>query len=259
MPCALIPHSAFRIPKPATMRLDAWLTEHELFPSRTRARQAIEAGVVRVNGAVVTKPSLLITTDDRVEADTRIFRYVSRGGYKLEKAIRDFGLDFLHKVVLDVGASTGGFTDCALQHGAQKVYAVDVGAGQLHDSLATNPRVTSLENTDIRNVTPEMLGEQADWIAVDASFISLRHILPVLPALLAPGGGVVALVKPQFEQAERKRFSGGVIRDERVRRQTLEQVERYATVAGFHVQDMTPTDAEEGKNQEFLLWLIRTP
>lgn len=241
------------------MRLDAWLTEHGLFSSRTRARQAIEAGAVRVNGAEVTKPSQLITTDDRVEADTNMFRYVSRGGYKLEKAIREFQLDFQHKVVLDVGASTGGFTDCALQHGARKVYAVDVGAGQLHDSLTTHPGVVSLDNTDIRDVTPDTLGEQADWIAVDASFISLRHILPVLPALLAPDGGVIALVKPQFEQTERKRFSGGVIRDVRVRQQTLEQVERYAALAGFRVQAMTPTDAEEGKNQEFLLWLIRVP
>lgn len=238
------------------MRLDIWLTEHGLFDSRSRARQAIEAGWVRVNGQIVVRPAYTVGEADRVEADTQALRYVSRGGYKLEKAIRVFGLDFQGKTVLDVGASTGGFTDCALQHGAEHVVAVDVGIGQLHPSLAGNPRVRSMENTDIRTLSPAVAGAPFDWIVVDASFISLRHILPVLPAFLSPEGGIVALVKPQFELDRRQRLKGGIVRDARIHRTVLEHVRSYAADCKLAVTDIVETDLDAPrKNQEFLLLL----
>ncbi len=235
-------------------RLDIWLVQQGFFESREKARLAIREGVVLANGRKVQKPAYQVEDGDVVEVRGAALPYVSRGGLKLEKAIREFGLDLRGKTVLDLGASTGGFTDCALQHGAARVIAVDVGEGQLHPSLRVDPRVVSLENTDLRQLRPDQLGgEGADVLLADLSFISLEHVFPFLPPFLRRGGLAVVLIKPQFEMKEKRRFKGGIIRDEQLRRRLVAQALGYAEAAGFHLEALAPTDADgQSKNVEFL-------
>lgn len=237
-------------------RIDAWLVQNGYFESREKARIALEEGVVEVNEQPVLKSSFKISARDQVVVKAPTLRYVSRGGLKLEKAIRQFQLNFANKTVLDVGASTGGFTDCALQHGAARVFAVDVGSGQLHPSLQVHPRVQWWENLHIRNLTLEMLGEQVDMIVVDVSFIGLRHVFPYLPPFLKKDGFIVTLIKPQFELEEKVRLKKGIVKDEKLRRQILEKVSESVQEQGFMLKEITPTDADEQrKNVEYLaLW-----
>lgn len=241
-----------------TKRLDAWLVESGLLESREKARLAIKKQLVRVNGRLVDKPALGIGPDDRVELLSPPLPFVSQGGLKLEKAIRTFGLDFSGCVVLDIGASTGGFTDCALRYGAALVYAIDSGSGQLHPSLEGHPQVRAHEKLDIRHLTLDHLdGQKMDWVLIDVSFISLTYVLPHLPALLKPGGQVLCLIKPQFELGRRLANKGGIVREERLRRSAVASVLEAARTLGFIEKGLTPTDVEDPnkKNLEYLCWL----
>ena len=186
------------------IRLDQYLVQHGLIQSRERAKAMIMAGVVYVNGQKADKAGDMVKEDAVVEVRGHDIGYVSRGGLKLEKAMQVFPLSPRGKVCMDIGASTGGFTDCMLQNGAAKVYAVDVGYGQLAWSLRTDPRVVNMERTNIRNVTPDQLGDPIAFFSVDVSFISLHHIFPVARAVTTPDAVGVCLVKPQFEAGREK-------------------------------------------------------
>jgi 23S rRNA (cytidine1920-2'-O)/16S rRNA (cytidine1409-2'-O)-methyltransferase len=239
------------------MRLDSWLTENGFFSSRSRARQAIDAGAVRVNGAVTTKPALIITENDVVEADREVLRFVSKGGYKLEKAILAFHLDFRDKTVIDVGASTGGFTDCALQYGARRVFAVSLGQSKLVQTLRDHPAVECIEGVDIREATAEAFGGGVDWILIDVPIVHLRLLFQALPPLMHPGAGLLALFSPQFEQEKSTHYhQGGQPREDRLRQQILKKMERYAADYGFKAMGIIAADTEAGKGQEFLLHLV---
>ena len=234
-------------------RLDVWLTEHAHAESRAKAQALIMAGLVYVDGQKADKPGFAVSEDQRVEVRGTACPYVSRGGLKLEKALRDFGVDPSGYVCSDSGASTGGFTDCLLQQGARKVFAIDVGYGQLAWKLRSDPRVVCMERTNIRNVSPEDLGEALDLSVVDVSFISLKLVLPVIHKLLKPDGQVLCLIKPQFEAGKEKVGKKGVVRDPEVHREVLEAFLQTAKELGFTVKNLTfsPVKGPEG-NIEFL-------
>lgn len=250
--------------KPARERLDVLLVERGLAPSRERARALILAGEARVEGQPAPKAGMLVPRDARLElvGDGEV-RYASRGGLKLERALDAFGLDPAGLVCLDVGASTGGFTDVLLRRGAAKVYAIDVGRGQLAWALRSDPRVVVMDRTNIRHLAA--LPELAGCAVIDVSFISLRLALPPVAALLAPGAWVVALVKPQFEagRAEADR-GGGVISDPAVHRRVLRELLAWIASAPLARMDgprlaakgliASPITGREG-NHEYLLWL----
>ena len=239
-------------------RLDVLLTERGLQESRQRAQAVIMSGEVFVNGQRVDKPGTAVAEDARIEVRGGTLAYVSRGGLKLEKAMAAFPIDLNGAVCADIGASTGGFTDCMLQNGAEKVYAVDVGYGQLAWALRGDPRVVNLERTNIRGVTPEQIGEPVDFVSVDVSFISLKLVLPVAAALLAAQGEAVCLVKPQFEAGREKVGKKGVVRDRAVHAEVLERAAGYAVESGFSVcgMDFSPVKGPEG-NIEYLMYLRR--
>lgn len=233
-------------------RLDILLTEQGLCDSRSRAQALILSGEVYVNGQKCDKAGA--TFEENVQIELRGgSRYVSRGGLKLEKALREFGIDPTGFVCSDSGASTGGFTDCLLQNGAAKVFAIDVGYGQLAWPIRTDPRVVCMERTNIRYVTPEQIGEPLDLSVVDVSFISLRIVLPAIRALLKPTGQVVCLIKPQFEAGKEKVGKKGVVRDAQVHEEVLENFLKLAHELGFSVRNLTfsPVKGPEG-NIEFL-------
>ncbi len=209
-------------------RLDLVLVERGLCKSRSAAHRAILAGQVLVNGQLIDKPATRISEDSCIELKAKP-RYVSQGGLKLEKALRAFELDVHGMVCLDIGASTGGFTDCLLQHGAAKVYAVDVGRFQLDWKLRNDPRVVVLEGINARYLRREQIGEPVDLATVDVSFISLRKILPPLVSIVKSGGDIITLVKPQFEAGREKIQRGGVVKDPQVHRQVLEELSAFIT------------------------------
>lgn len=210
----------------AKQRLDLLLVERKLFSSRAQAQRAISAGLVRVNGQIIDKPGAQVSLDAQIEVKERL-RYVSQGGLKLEHALRVFHIDVTEKVCVDVGASTGGFTDCLLQHGAKRVYAVDVGKGQLDWKLRTDPRVIVLEEINARYLKPEQIGELVDIATVDVSFISLKLILPPLKEIVKPKGDLICLVKPQFEAGREHVRRGGVVKDLSVHQRVLEDLARF--------------------------------
>jgi 23S rRNA (cytidine1920-2'-O)/16S rRNA (cytidine1409-2'-O)-methyltransferase len=233
-------------------RLDALMVERGLAESRSLAQRLIMAGEVRVDGQVALKPGRTVDRAVGIEVAAPP-RFVSRGGEKLEAALLAFNLDLRDAVCADVGASTGGFTDCLLQHGAQRVYAVDVGRGILHWRLRQDPRVVLLESTNARHL--DALPEPVDWVTVDASFISLTLILPVVAGWLKPAGAVVALVKPQFEAGRQSVGRGGVVRDPEVHRRVLGQVIESLEPLGLGLRGLirSPLLGPKG-NVEFLLW-----
>lgn len=246
-----------RVHQTTRMRLDLLLVERGLCESREQARRLIMAGEVTVGADVVDKPGHLVPVEAPVLVRTPP-RYVSRGGLKLEAALRDFALDVKGLVALDVGASTGGFTDCLLQHGAAHVFAVDVGYGQLAWSLRTDPRVTAIERTNIRYLTALPNGVLADLAVIDASFISLGLVLPPTLHLVTPDASIVALVKPQFEAGREQVGKGGVVRDETVHRRVLEETATLAAALGLAVAGLTVSPAPgPAGNIEFLIWLRR--
>jgi 23S rRNA (cytidine1920-2'-O)/16S rRNA (cytidine1409-2'-O)-methyltransferase len=239
--------------KPAKRRIDQLLVDRALAESRERAQALIIAGYVRVNGRKIDKPGLSVPDDSAVEITERL-RYVSRGGLKLEAAIRDFPVEVTGRVCLDIGASTGGFTDCLLQHGAARVYAFDVGAGQLDWKLRNDDRVVVRENVNARYLTPADLPEPVDLIVCDVSFISVTLILPVLPPLLRSPGALVILIKPQFEVGRSQVGKGGIVRDPALHAQVCQRIEAAASVLGFRTALMeSPILGAEG-NREFLLY-----
>ncbi|MBO8170373.1 MAG: TlyA family RNA methyltransferase [Bacillaceae bacterium] len=238
-------------------RLDVQLVERGWFASREKAKSAIMAGIVFVNGERHDKPGTKFEPDVDIHVKGDVHPYVSRGGLKLEKAIDIFGLDLKGRIVLDIGASTGGFTDCALQNGATRVYAIDVGYGQLAWSLRQDERVIVMERTNFRHLKPQDLtAEQPDFACIDVSFISLRIILPVLAQFLPENGETVALVKPQFEAGREQVGKKGIVREPKVHEAVLEHMFTLAEETGFTVKGLTfsPIQGGEG-NIEFLLYL----
>lgn len=238
------------------IRLDQYLCQNGLVQSRERAKALIMSGIVFVNEQKADKAGEMISPDAKVEVRGHDIGYVSRGGLKLEKAMRAFPLTPNGKVCMDIGASTGGFTDCMLQNGARKVYAVDVGYGQLAWKLRTDERVVNMERTNIRNVTLEMLEEPVEFFSVDVSFISLKHIFPVAQAVTADQATGVCLVKPQFEAGREKVGKKGVVREPETHREVILQAAGYAAANGFSVLglDYSPIKGPEG-NIEFLLFV----
>lgn len=244
------------MPASAPTRADIALCERGLFESRAKAREAILAGLVRVDGRQIAKPSQLVAADAAITAQAP-YPWVSRGGVKLAHALETFGVDPKDRFCLDVGASTGGFTDVLLSKGARHVIAVDVGHGQLHAKLAKDARVTSLEGLDARALTTAHLIEEPSLIVIDASFISLALVLPHALALAAPRAELVALVKPQFE-AGRAAVKKGVVRDGGVHAQVCARVASDIERLGWRVGAVTPSPIEGGDgNREFLLHATR--
>lgn len=240
-------------------RLDVLLFEKGLVPSRERAKTTIMEGLVYVNGQKADKAGMQVADDAQIEVRDTGKSFVSRGGKKIEKALDYFAIDPAGLVVMDVGASTGGFTDCLLRRGAQKVYSIDVGYGQLAWSLRQDPRVKCMERTNIRYVTPEMLEETPSLAVIDVSFISLRLVLPVVSSLLSENGRIACLIKPQFEAGKGKVGKKGVVREPAIHREVLEAFLENAHAAGMRVHDVTfsPIKGPEG-NIEFLGYLGKT-
>ena len=241
-------------------RLDVLLTEKGLCESRSRAQALIMSGEVYVNGQKCDKAGTQIDCEAEIEVRGNTCPYVSRGGLKLEKALRDFGVDPTGFVCSDSGASTGGFTDCLLQKGAKKVFAIDVGYAQLAWSIRTDERVVCMERTNIRYVKPEDLGEPLDLSVVDVSFISLKIVLPAIKALLKPTGQILCLIKPQFEAGKDKVGKKGVVRDPAVHAEVLENFLALAAELELTVRNLTysPVKGPEG-NIEFLGHLSMLP
>ena len=240
----------------AKQRLDVALVERGLAETRQKAQATIMSGIVYVNGQKVDKAGFAVAPEAQLEVRGNALPYVSRGGLKLEKAMREFGLRLDGCVCADIGASTGGFTDCMLQNGAVKVYAVDVGYGQLDWKLRSDPRVVCMERTNARYLTHEQVPDELDFASIDVSFISLKLILPAVNGLLRDGGHVACLVKPQFEAGREKVGKKGVVRDPAVHLEVLEHFLGHARESGYGVLALTysPIRGPEG-NIEYLGYL----
>ena len=244
----------------AKTRLDVYLTENGLTTSRERAKALIMAGQVYVKNQKCDKAGMMIDDSEKeVEIRGEQLKYVSRGGLKLEKAMAEFPISLENKVTMDIGASTGGFTDCMLQNGAKRVYAVDVGYGQFAWKLRQDKRVVNMERTNIRYVTPEDIGEDIDFASIDVSFISLKLVLPAAYNLLAPDGEIVALIKPQFEAGKGQVGKKGVVRDKSVHFDVIRSVLDFAVDNGFTVLGLSysPIKGPEG-NIEYLAYLKKS-
>lgn len=237
-------------------RLDVLLTERGFFDSREKAKAVIMAGEVFVNGQREDKAGSKFDREAEIEVKGKVLKYVSRGGLKLEKAVEVYGLDLMDKTCIDIGSSTGGFTDCMLQNGAAKVYAIDVGTNQLAWKLREDKRVVSMEKTNIRYVTEEDIPEKADFASVDVSFISLTKVLPVAVNLLKDEAYMVCLIKPQFEAGREKVGKKGVVRDFAVHKEVIELVINFAIDLNFFIKGLTfsPVKGPEG-NIEYLLYM----
>ena len=240
----------------AKQRLDQYLTEQGLVKSRSMAQSMIMAGEVYVNHQKASKAGELVTGEEKIEIRSKSLQYVSRGGLKLDKAMKVFPVSLLGSVCMDIGASTGGFTDCMLQNGARRVYAVDVGYGQLAWKLRQDERVVNLERTNIRYVTKEQIPDAIDFFSVDVSFISLKLVLPVAFSLLKDYGSGVCLIKPQFEAGRNKVGKKGVVRDPAVHIEVIENVLEFTREIGFSVPglDYSPVRGPEG-NIEYLMYV----
>lgn len=240
-------------------RLDAELVSRGIIQSRERAKAEIMAGKVYVNGQKADKAGELVTPADNIEFRGEQLKYVSRGGLKLEKAMELYGFRLDGKVCMDVGASTGGFTDCMLQSGASKVYSVDVGYGQLAWNLRQSEKVVNLERTNIRYITKEQVPDTVDFVSIDVSFISLGLVIPVLPPLLADDAIMVCLVKPQFEAGREKVGKHGVVRDPATHIEVLERAVSFAKKSGFGIVgiEFSPIKGPQG-NIEYLMVLSRS-
>jgi 23S rRNA (cytidine1920-2'-O)/16S rRNA (cytidine1409-2'-O)-methyltransferase len=237
-------------------RLDLVMTERGLAPSRERARALIMAGAVRVEGVPAGKPGLMVAETQRVEVSGGDLPYVSRGGLKLEAALDGYALNVAGWVCLDVGASTGGFTDCLLQRGAARVYAVDVGYGQLAWKLRQDPRVALIERTNIRRLDPARVPEPVDLITIDVAFISLKLVVPAVLSFRKPGALILPLVKPQFEVGKGEVGKGGVVRDPARHARVLAELARCFSALGLSCSDPLPSPLLGPKgNREFFLLL----
>src|SRR3990167_8964826 len=237
-------------------RLDNLLLERGIVQSRERAKGLILSGDVRVNGNPVNKAGTLIDENAEIEI-TKDIPYVSRGGLKLEKAIKEFNINVKDKVAIDVGASTGGFTDCLIQYGIKKVYAVDVGYGQLAWKLRNDPRVVIIERKNVRYIKPSDIGEPVDIATIDVSFISLKLVLPVVKKLLKENGEIIALIKPQFEVGKSEVGKGGIVREKEKHEKVISEIKSFATDLGIKVLNITksPITGQKG-NVEFLIYIL---
>ena len=237
-------------------RIDVLLVEQGFFESREKAKRSIMAGLVFVNNQKCDKAGTEVNTDAKIEVKGNPIPYVSRGGLKLEKAMKNFGVTLKDKVCMDIGASTGGFTDCMLQNGAVKVFSIDVGYGQLAWKLRQDERVVCMERTNIRYVTIEDTKEFADFASIDVSFISLKLVLPKAKELLNIDGEIVALIKPQFEAGKGKVGKKGVVRDKNIHIEVIEMISEFAIENGFAILnlDYSPIKGPEG-NIEYLIHL----
>lgn len=239
-------------------RLDIVLVEKGICESREKAKTNIMAGLIFVNGQRVDKAGEKVKVDADIVFKGEKLKYVSRGGLKLEKAMNTFGIELTDKVCMDIGASTGGFTDCMLQNNASKVFAVDVGYGQFAWKLRTDERVVCMEKTNIRYVTPEDIGIALDFASIDVSFISLRTIMPAVKALLGDKGEVVALIKPQFEAGRDKVGKKGVVRDKEVHLEVINTIINFLMENEFNVLGLSysPIKGPEG-NREYLVYFTK--
>ena len=240
-------------------RLDILLTEKNFFDSRARAKTMIMMGKILVNGQKIDKAGSLVSRDAEIRILGEEMPFVSRGGFKLDKAVKFFGLDLNGKIAADIGASTGGFTDCMLQNGAKKIYAVDVGYGQLAWKLRQDERVVNLERTNIRNVTEKEIPELLDFVSIDVAFISLEKVLPVVFNLLKDGGEIVALIKPQFEAGRENVGKKGVVKDKKIHEEVIRRILNFAKEIGFEIRglDFSPVKGPEG-NIEYLAYLAKS-
>jgi len=240
------------------IRIDQLLVKKGLVESRQKAQAIIMAGSVFIDGKPIDKPGMKVSESSEVYLKDILPKYVSRGGLKLESALKEFKVDVSKKVFLDVGASTGGFTDCLLQHGAKKVIAVDVGYGQMHFKLRNDPRVRLLEKTNIRYLAPEMLNEEIDGAVIDVSFISLKLVIPPVSRLLKEHALILALIKPQFEAGRKHVGKGGVVRDPKVHKQVIEEITQFCKDINWEVKGYIPSPILGPKgNREFFIYLIR--
>ena len=241
-------------------RLDLLMVERALAPSREKAKAYIMSGDVYVDGQKEDKAGTMFKETVKIEVRGNTLPYVSRGGLKLEKAMNNFGVSLDGKVCMDVGASTGGFTDCMLQNGAVKVYSIDVGYGQLDWKLRNDPRVVCMEKTNIRYVVPEDIGCAVDFVSIDVSFISLTKVLVPVKELMAERGQIVCLIKPQFEAGREKVGKKGVVREKETHMEVVRMVMDFALSIGFGVLGLafSPIKGPEG-NIEYLLYLQKTP
>ncbi len=241
---------------PKKKRLDQLLVERELFSSRHQAQLAIRSGQIQVNNQLADKPGALFSRDCQIKIKEKS-PYVSRGGKKLAAALKEFKLNATNKIALDIGSSTGGFTDCLLQHGAKRVYAIDVGYGQLALPLRNDPRVILKEKTNARYLKPGDFPEKIQLVTIDVSFISLDKILPVISKLTEPETTVIALIKPQFE-AGRKDIKKGVIRDPEVHCAVIEKIKKLARDNQLETQAIIPSPIlGPAGNKEFLIYLVK--
>ncbi len=239
------------------MRLDYELTARGILPSRERAKEKIKCGEVQVNGITCTKPSFEVCESDKIEFVGEALKYVGRGGLKLEKALEVFKIDVSGLNCLDIGASTGGFTDCMLKNGAEKVYAVEVGHGQLVDKLLSDNRVVNMENTDIRSVSADMFEKIPQFTCADVSFISLEHILPHIYRLTE--SNCVVLIKPQFEAGKSNIGKRGIVKSEKVHVQVIEKIISCSMGLGFSVKGLCSSAIRGGSgNVEYLLYLEKS-
>ena len=241
------------------VRLDVYLVENGYAESREKAKALIMSGIVYVNDQKEIKAGRDVKHDDTVEVRGSTLKYVSRGGLKLEKAMQEFPIDLTDSICMDIGASTGGFTDCMLMNGAKKVYSIDVGYGQLAWKLRSDERVVNLERTNFRYVTREQVTDEIDFASVDVSFISLKIILPVMYELLKAEGEAVCLIKPQFEAGREKVGKKGVVRDVNVHSEVIESIAMFAGSCKFKVLGLSfsPVKGPEG-NIEYLIHLRKT-
>jgi 23S rRNA (cytidine1920-2'-O)/16S rRNA (cytidine1409-2'-O)-methyltransferase len=240
-------------------RLDCLIYEQGLAESREKAKIAVMMGNVYVDGQKQDKPGTMLPQSAKIEVRGETLKYVSRGGLKLEKALQVFPIDLNGKVTMDIGASTGGFTDCMLQNGAARVYSIDVGYGQLAWKLRTDPRVVNLERTNVRYLAAEQVPEPVDFFSVDVAFISLKLVLPVARNFLRDGGEAVCLIKPQFEAGREKVGKKGVVRDKAVHIEVIESITAFALSNGFSILGLTfsPVKGPEG-NIEYLMYLKKS-
>ena len=247
-----------KIEKIKKERLDVLLVEQGFFESRENAKRHIMEGIILVNDVPVDKPGTKVPSDARLRIKGKVMPYVGRGGYKLEKAINFFHLKMENAIMADIGASTGGFTDCALQHGVKKVYAIDVGTNQLDWKLRTNPQVINLEKTNIKDVTMELLGERVNFISVDISFISVLKIIPAVNDILEESGQLVILIKPQFEAGRENVGKGGIITDKAIHSEVVFDTLQEFENQGFFVNGLTFSPIKGGSgNIEFLVLLSK--
>ena len=243
----------------AKKRLDVLVFESGLAESREKAKALIMSGVIYVDNQKSDKPGTAYGEDVKIELRGSRLKYVSRGGLKLEKAVDVFGLDLKDAVTMDIGASTGGFTDCMLQNGAKKVYSVDVGYGQLDWKLRNDPRVVNLERTNARYLDREMVPDEIDFFSVDVCFISLTLVLPAARPLMKEGAAAVCLIKPQFEAGKGNVGKNGVVRDKSIHITVIEKIYNYCLENGFDVLglDFSPIKGPEG-NIEYLIYIRRS-